>query len=41
MTAPSVSEAALRSQHEIVIRIFERVEGVLPVRFGAWMTSAS
>jgi hypothetical protein len=35
--SPSVSEAALRSQHEIVMRIFERVDGVLPVRFGAWI----
>jgi hypothetical protein len=37
VTSPSVSEAALRSQHEIVMRIFERVDGVLPVRFGAWI----
>jgi len=37
VASPTVSEAALRSQHEIVMRIFERVDGVLPVRFGAWI----
>lgn len=34
---PSLSEAALRSQHEIVMRIFERADDLLPVRFGAWV----
>lgn len=32
---PSVSEAALRAQHDVVMRIAERVEAVLPARFGA------
>jgi len=32
---PAVSEAALRIQHEIVIRISASVEDALPVRFGA------
>jgi hypothetical protein len=32
---PSVSEAALRAQHDIVMRIAERVDAVLPARFGA------
>jgi hypothetical protein len=30
-----VSEAALRIQHEIVLQIAARVDGILPVRFGA------
>ena len=34
---PSISEAALRSQHDIVIRIFEHADDLLPVRFGAWV----
>ena len=34
---PAVSEAALRTQHEIVIRIFASVDDVLPVRFGAYV----
>jgi hypothetical protein len=34
---PSLSEAALRSQHEIVMRIFEDADDLLPVRFGAWV----
>jgi hypothetical protein len=34
---PSLSEAALRSQHEIVMSIFERADDLLPVRFGAWI----
>ena len=37
VASPSVSESALRSQHEIVMRIFEHVDAVLPVRFGAWI----
>ena len=32
---PAISETALRTQHEIVIRISASVEDVLPVRFGA------
>jgi hypothetical protein len=32
---PAVSEAALRIQHEIVIRISASVDDALPVRFGA------
>lgn len=32
---PVVSETALRTQHEIVIRISESVDDALPVRFGA------
>jgi hypothetical protein len=32
---PAVSEAALRIQHEIVIRISAAVDDALPVRFGA------
>jgi hypothetical protein len=31
----AVSEAALRIQHEIVLQIAARVDGILPVRFGA------
>jgi hypothetical protein len=34
---PSVSEAALRSQHDIVMRIFAHADDLLPVRFGAWV----
>jgi hypothetical protein len=32
---PTVSEAALRIQHEIVLQIAARVDEILPVRFGA------
>jgi hypothetical protein len=32
---PEVSEAALRAQHDIVARIAERVDAVLPARFGS------
>jgi hypothetical protein len=32
---PAISESALRTQHEIVVRIFASVDDVLPVRFGA------
>ena len=32
---PTVSEAALRMQHEIVLQIAARVDEILPVRFGA------
>jgi hypothetical protein len=31
---PSVSESFLRTQHEVVMRIFERIADVLPARFG-------
>jgi hypothetical protein len=34
---PAVSEAALRTQHDIVIRISASVDDVLPVRFGAFV----
>jgi gas vesicle protein GvpL/GvpF len=34
---PSVSEAALRSQHDIVMGLFDRADDLLPVRFGAWL----
>lgn len=34
---PSLSEASLRLQHEIVLRIATRVNEILPVRFGAMM----
>jgi hypothetical protein len=34
---PAVSEAALRAQHEIVLRIGAAVDGVLPARFGAFL----
>jgi Gas vesicle synthesis protein GvpL/GvpF len=36
---PVVSEAALRAQHEIVMKIADRVDAILPVRFGALMES--
>ena len=32
---PRLSEAALREQHDLVMKIAERVEGVVPARFGA------
>ncbi|HXW03754.1 MAG TPA: GvpL/GvpF family gas vesicle protein [Vicinamibacterales bacterium] len=34
---PPLSEARLRAQHEIVVRIAARAPAVLPVRFGAWL----
>jgi hypothetical protein len=32
---PAVSEAALRTQHDIVMKIAARVDAILPARFGA------
>jgi hypothetical protein len=32
---PGVSEAALRAQHDIVLKVFASVDAVLPARFGA------
>ncbi len=37
---PTISESALRTQHDVVMRLFERVEDLLPVRFGTWMDEA-
>jgi hypothetical protein len=37
---PPVSEAALRSQHEIVTRLAESVDAILPARFGAFVEPA-
>jgi len=34
---PAVSEAELRSQHDIVTAIFNQTDELLPVRFGAWI----
>jgi hypothetical protein len=34
---PAVSEAALRSQHEIVARIAAKVDAILPARFGSFV----
>jgi len=34
-TAPAVSEAALRAQHDIVARIAAKVDAILPARFGS------
>ena len=34
---PTVSEVELRSQHDVVNAIFDRVDDLLPVRFGAWI----
>jgi len=31
----SMSESSLRDQHDIVVRLFEQIEDVLPARFGA------
>src|SRR4029078_8931211 len=36
-TRPQVSEAALRTQHEIVMRISTHVDDLLPARFGAFV----
>jgi hypothetical protein len=35
--AVAISEGALRVQHTIVIRLFRRLEDLLPVRFGTWI----
>lgn len=35
--APAISEAELRSQHDIVTAIFDQTGDLLPVRFGAWI----
>jgi gas vesicle protein GvpL/GvpF len=35
--APTLSEAELRSQHDVVTAIFNQTDDVLPVRFGAWI----
>ena len=32
---PTVSETSLRTQHDIVMRIFDNIEDVVPARFGA------
>jgi hypothetical protein len=32
---PTVSESSLRTQHDIVMRIFDNIEDVVPARFGA------
>jgi len=37
---PAVSEAELRSQHDVVNTIFEQTDDLLPVRFGAWIDKA-
>ncbi len=34
---PTVSEVELRSQHDVVNAISDRVEALLPVRFGTWI----
>ena len=34
---PRVSESSLRAQHDIVTRLSELVDDVLPARFGAWV----
>ncbi len=36
-TTPAISEAELRSQHDVVTAIFNQTEDLLPVRFGAWI----
>lgn len=35
--APAISEAELRSQHDVVTAIFNQTDDLLPVRFGAWI----
>ena len=35
--APAISEAELRSQHDVVTAIFSQRDDLLPVRFGAWI----
>ena len=34
---PEATETELRSQHAVVTAIFNRMEDLLPVRFGAWL----
>jgi hypothetical protein len=34
---PTVSEEELRSQHDVVNALFDRLDDLLPVRFGAWL----
>ena len=34
---PTLSEAELRSQHDLVTTIFNQMDELLPVRFGAWI----
>jgi Gas vesicle synthesis protein GvpL/GvpF len=34
---PTVSETSLRTQHDIVMRIFGNIDDVVPARFGAWI----
>jgi hypothetical protein len=34
---PAVSEAALRTQHDIVVRIAAKVDAILPARFGSFV----
>lgn len=33
----AMSESSLRTQHDIVVRLFEQIDDVLPARFGAMM----
>lgn len=37
---PAASEEELRAQHEIVMRIADSVDAILPARFGAWVEAA-
>ena len=34
---PRISEASLRGQHDVVVKLARRCEAILPVRFGAWV----
>jgi hypothetical protein len=34
---PPISEAALHGQHAVVLALSERLDAVLPARFGAWL----
>jgi Gas vesicle synthesis protein GvpL/GvpF len=34
---PNMSEAALRTQHNIVMTLSDRIDDLLPARFGAWV----
>ena len=36
-TQPRISEASLRGQHDVVVKLARRCEAILPVRFGAWV----
>ena len=38
---PEVSEVELKHQHEVVVRLAERVDAILPVRFGAMTSRAT